>query len=131
MVIVKSQRDENISIFNHPFATVMNVYETECKSIATGKEVKYADNDLSINFLKDESILFDDGNQGDLLWNTAIPSILFRFSSLFTYFIEPSKGLSCLCSVKVPYQHLTMCALFLFFLMPIRCPGIPVVYRLL
>jgi hypothetical protein len=32
---------------------------------------------------------------------------------------------------KCPSQRLTMCALLSFFLMPIKCPGTPVVYWLL
>jgi mannosyl-glycoprotein endo-beta-N-acetylglucosaminidase len=43
-----------------------------------------------------------------------IPCILFRFSSIFIHFIEPSRGLPCLCSVKAPFSashH--VCASFL------------------
>jgi hypothetical protein len=54
--------------------------------------------------------------------------ILFCFSFNFIYFIKLSRGRSCLCSVKVPCQCLTMYALLSFFLMPIRHPGIPVIH---
>jgi hypothetical protein len=50
----------------------------------------------------------------EVSWNMAIPCILFRFSLIFTPFIEPSRGLSCLCSVKAPFSashH--VCASFL------------------
>jgi hypothetical protein len=51
-----------------------------------------------------------------LSWNMAIPCILFRLSSIFIHFIEPSRGLSCLCSVKAPFSashH--VCTSFLLF----------------
>jgi hypothetical protein len=35
-----------------------------------------------------------------------IPCILFQFSLIFTYFIKPSKGFSCLCSVNVAETRL-------------------------
>jgi hypothetical protein len=35
---------------------------------------------------------------------------------------------TCLCPVKVLFQHLTMHALLFFFLMPIRYPGTSVTY---
>jgi hypothetical protein len=33
-----------------------------------------------------------------------LPCILFCFSLIFTYFIEPFRGCSCLCSVKAPFS---------------------------
>jgi hypothetical protein len=57
--------------------------------------------------------------------------ILFRFSFIFTPFIEPSKGFSRLCSVKALFSasHY-VCASF-FFLPPIRRPSTPIVHWLL
>jgi hypothetical protein len=53
-----------------------------------------------------------------------IPCILFRSSYIFTCFIEPSRGLSCLCSVKAPFSashH--MCTSFLLLKRPSDAPA--------
>jgi hypothetical protein len=59
------------------------------------------------------------------------PVFYSDFPLFLLILLSPLEAFLAFAQSKHPSQHLTMCALLSFFLMPIKCPGTPVVHQLL
>jgi hypothetical protein len=59
------------------------------------------------------------------------PIFYSDFPLFLLFLLSPLEAFLAFAQSKRSSQHLTMCALLSFFLMPIRCPSILVVYWLL
>jgi hypothetical protein len=69
--------------------------------------------------------------QADAVMEHGVYPVFYSYFPLFLpILLSPLEAFLAFAQSKRPSQRLTMCALLSFFLMPIRCPGIPVVHRL-